>query len=376
MSARSHRRFPHRLRIAGVRCVLSSGSAGGRLFEVGYPLNLRRKVAAASGVAALALWGLPDCVTQEGRPGCQSGAGTCQTIASADRPQAIAMDATSVYWTDWGPSPCEAGFCGRVVKTSMTGGVVTTLASSQDLPTAIAVDNANVYWANLGNSSARSGSIMKVGVDGGTPTTIVSGIGSPGGIAVDSAHLYWVDDTAVMSMPIGGGGATTLASSPGWSWSLASDGAWLVWTPVGGSPATPDIGTVVAASTAGGTPTTLASGQIFPRENVGHIAVAAARAYWVDYALGKVLSVPLAGGAVTTLAADQDQPTAVAVDATSVYWTNQGTYGSSAGTLMKVALEGGSPTTLAQGLIAPWAVAVGGGRAYVLALSVMKVTPN
>lgn len=51
--------------------------------------------------------------------------------------------------------------------------------------------------------------------------------------------------------------------------------------------------------------------------------------YWTDGCSGTVMSVPLAGGTPTTLASGQT-PTDIAVDGSSVYWTNNG------GTVMKL----------------------------------------
>ena len=58
------------------------------------------------------------------------------------------------------------------------------------------------------------------------------------------------------------------------------------------------------------------------------IAVDATHVYWVagtvNLADGVVMKVPIAGGPPVMLASGQAQPIAVAVDATSVYWTNAG----------------------------------------------------
>jgi hypothetical protein len=73
----------------------------------------------------------------------------------------------------------------------------------------------------------------------------------------------------------------------------------------------------------GGAPTVLASWQSGP----AGIVVDATSVYWVNQGVymgvdGAVMKVPLGGGATTTLAASQGGPLAIAVDTSSVYWTN------------------------------------------------------
>jgi hypothetical protein len=49
-----------------------------------------------------------------------------------------------------------------------------------------------------------------------------------------------------------------------------------------------------------------------------------------------VMKVPISGGTATTLVSGQNSPGSIAVDATSVYWTNVGTAPDSNGTVMKL----------------------------------------
>ena len=61
------------------------------------------------------------------------------------------------------------------------------------------------------------------------------------------------------------------------------------------------------------------------------------------------MKLPLAGGAPVALATGLDDPNGIAVDGTSVYWTNLG------GTVMKLPLAGGAPVTLAAAQSGPQA---------------------
>jgi hypothetical protein len=92
--------------------------------------------------------------------------------------RSIALDDTSIYWTDLGPCPpgaTEASECttppevvntnGSVKKCPLAGcgpngkalGPATTIASGQDRPIALAVDATNVYWLNSWNNAVGGG---------------------------------------------------------------------------------------------------------------------------------------------------------------------------------------------------------------------------
>jgi hypothetical protein len=87
------------------------------------------------------------------------------------------------------------------------------------------------------------------------------------------------------------------------------------------------------------------------------------------------MSVPLVGGAVTTIASSQCMPAGITVDETSVYWANSSTNG----TLMKVARDGSNLTTLASAQAYPNSVAVDSNSVYwanMVGGTVMKLTPK
>jgi hypothetical protein len=92
----------------------------------------------------------------------------------------------------------------------------------------------------------------------------------------------------------------------------------------------------------GGTPIELARGQVLPID----IEVDSTSVYWAtaysDGGAGTIMKVGLAGGKPVTLASDQPTPTAIAIDSTHVYWVSS----MQSIPLMKVPLEGGTPTPL------------------------------
>src|SRR5262249_34657623 len=64
------------------------------------------------------------------------------------------------------------------------------------------------------------------------------------------------------------------------------------------------------------------------------------------------------------LAAGQPEPTSIAVNSSSVYWTNQGTAIANDGTVMRVPIPGGSPIVLVTGQSDPAGIAVDEARLY------------
>jgi hypothetical protein len=80
-----------------------------------------------------------------------------------------------------------------------SGGDIITLASAQNSPGAIAVDATTVYWTSTHSSA---GAVLKIPISGGATTTLASGQAGPATIAVDATSVYWANTfgTTVMKL--------------------------------------------------------------------------------------------------------------------------------------------------------------------------------
>jgi hypothetical protein len=272
-------------------------------------------------------------------------------------------------------------------EASCRSGLVTLATGLRHQPLAVAVDATSVYWTNTGYPS-NSGSVMKVPVCGGEATTLAADRGRPQYIAVDATSVYWVDwlsgpaasgPALVMKVPIGGGALVTLASvpEPSTPCGIAVDGTSVYWaTMYSGGDLDPPPVALVKVPLGGGAPTTLAS-EAFSGANYTPfqcgVAVDATRVYWTTNQ--SILTVPRDGGAVTTLVSLDGfmAPNAIAIDATSLYWTSNAAALPAPNLVMKVSLNGGTPTTLGstQG---SWGIAVDSTSVYwTEATAVMRV---
>jgi hypothetical protein len=163
---------------------------------------------------------------------------------------------------------------------------------------------------------------------------------------------------------------------------IAVDSASVYWTEdSGGIPNWPGTGDgrVMKVPLGGGTPTVLASEQDYP----SHIRVDRTSVYWTTFSTGSAGELFMFGNASVMRASPDDSKTDtvasrdfdpqgypfygdIAVDATHVYWAyrGRGDKDYADGSVLRVSLADGSTTTLASGQWRPCQIAVDAGSVY------------
>jgi hypothetical protein len=160
------------------------------------------------------------------------GGGAVTTLATTGSamPWRLAVDASSVYWTEGG---------GGVKKVPLAGGAVVTVADRPGpilsfAKPPIAVDASNLYFVEMSSDGARAIALRQMPLAGGPATTLVDV--DVLGLTVDATDVYFVADSAgkmeLGRVPIGGGPVTTLLRDASIGAPVLSGGAiYFAYTP-------------------------------------------------------------------------------------------------------------------------------------------------
>lgn len=194
-----------------------------------------------------------------------------------------------------------------------------------------------VYWCVAGDGMSQP-FVVKTGT-GGSSSSVIGIMQSKfcAGIALDATHAYTTapDTGEIYQTPLAGNTATVFEKGLVYPTEIVSDAENLYILALGTyqNGGYPD-GKVIRIPLAGGAPVELATS--IP--NLISIEVDAKMVYFTSAwtagsstADGKILAVPKGGGAIRTYANQEAQPQGIAVDGTHVYWADYGISGQGAG---------------------------------------------
>ena len=355
--------------VTSLEIPAGSLTEGARILLVGgATLHPFPAAAPESGVLLLGFDGVPFDVT----------AGTL--VASAPGAAQLLATAGRVVWTDASDAPVKS--------VPATGGPPTVVVERHHRPESALQVGGNLYWIS-------GTQLLRSGLDGTATTVLAEGpretfTGGMGDLAVDANAAYWVNTVpdgcspsctqALVKVPLSGGPAVTLATTRSMVRGIAAADTHLYWVqegigPLQGDGRQPTDSGVRAVPKAGGEVTILVDGwrneppPTLPPGFIpgnwmtrGGIAVDAGRVVYSDTSFGgyRILSVPVAGGAVTVLfetsgVEGSDYARQIVVAGGAAYWIDLHA-------IRAAPVVGGAASTLVSGIPQGVSLAVGLGQ--------------
>ncbi|WP_437672065.1 DUF5050 domain-containing protein [Sorangium sp. So ce131] len=258
------------------------------------------------------------------------------------------------------------------------------LASNQNRPYGMTATATHVYWSNYGEDpffdtaatkhlrppveraardlSPPRGAIMALDKCGGAPVVLAPHEYQPNGVAASATHVFWTcygfsGGGSVRKIAKTGGAPTVLVPDMQYLGTLAVDPERVYFVSFYNFM----TDNVMSVPVGGGPVTTLATEQ-----NPAGIALYDHVLYWTNFAGGQVMKIPAAGGAATQVIPPADVApgmTGIAVRAGYLYFANMGT-GAGDGKVMRMRIDGTGLAVLADGQHTPFRIAVDDKHVY------------
>jgi hypothetical protein len=253
-------------------------------------------------------------------------------VVSNHVPAQLVADATYVYWTD-----DSGGIWKTPLEAPDTAPISVVDRSLTKDPYALAIDATSLYWSDVPIGFSNDGSINKVDLAGGMPVVLVPQNGRAISLAVDDSRVYWTNEQYVLAVPKTGGLIERIAVAEQDAQYIVVDTTHLYWT---------DSGQHAIRSIDLHDPNAMPK-TIAAADAPLHIAVDTASVYFLDFDNQLHLSlkkIPLAGGTPVTLDT-RSSPSGfrsggIATDGANAYWTTDSA-------VFRVAVDGSGATSLA-----------------------------